>query len=130
MVFSHLTFVCLFLPTVLAFYFVAPPAARNIVLVVASVVFYGWGGPIALVLIGLSIAANFAVGQALDAADPQRRHRLVARAVAGNLLILIVFKYANFIIENVNEALYLFTSWQLPNPRIPLPLGISFFTFH
>ena len=130
MVFSNLTFVCLFLPAVLVAYFLGPKSWRNGVLVVASVIFYAWGGPIALVLIGISIAANFAVGLKLDEARGAERRRILITAVAGNLLVLIVFKYANFIIENVNDLLALLGARQLPNPRIPLPLGISFFTFH
>ncbi len=130
MVFSNLTFVCLFLPGWLAVYFLAPQHARNLVLVAASVVFYVWGGRIAIVLIAVSIAANFALGNALSVADAARRHRLICWSVAGNLLILIIFKYTNFIIDNVNNILDAFWDWKLPNPRIPLPLGISFFTFH
>jgi alginate O-acetyltransferase complex protein AlgI len=130
MVFSNLTFVCLFLPTVLACYFIAPRSARNIVLVAGSVVFYVWGGRIAIVLIALSIGINFAVGQAIAVADGARRHRLITWSIAGNLLILIIFKYTNFIIDNVNGVLESVWDLRLPNPVIPLPLGISFFTFH
>src|SRR5215467_6196533 len=130
MVFSNLTFVCLFLPTVLACYFIAPRSARNIVLVAASVVFYVWGGRIAIVLIAFSIGINFALGQAIATADGARRHRLITWSIAGNLLVLIVFKYTNFIIDNVNWALESVWEVRLPNPIVPLPLGISFFTFH
>jgi alginate O-acetyltransferase complex protein AlgI len=130
MVFSNLTFVCLFLPTVLACYFIAPRSARNIVLVAGSVVFYVWGGRIAIVLIALSIGINFAVGQAIAVADGARRHRLITWSIAGNLLILIIFKYTNFIIDNVNGVLESVWDLRLPNPVVPLPLGISFFTFH
>jgi alginate O-acetyltransferase complex protein AlgI len=130
MVFSNLTFVCLFLPTVLACYFIAPRSARNIVLVAGSVVFYVWGGRIAIVLIAFSIGINFAVGQAIAVADGARRHRLITWSIAGNLLILIIFKYTNFIIDNVNGVLESVWDLRLPNPVIPLPLGISFFTFH
>ncbi len=130
MVFSNLTFVCLFLPIVLAVYFIAPQSARNMVLVAASVVFYIWGGRIAIVLILVSVSVNFALGQAIATAETTRRHRLISWSVAGNLLVLIIFKYTNFIIENINWVLD--TSWnmRLPNPEMPLPLGISFFTFH
>src|SRR5436309_2506946 len=61
MVFSSLTFVCLFLPTALAAYFMAPQAARNAVLVAASIVFYVWGGRIAILLILVSVTVNFAL---------------------------------------------------------------------
>jgi len=130
MVFSNLTFVCLFLPIVLAAYFTAPQAARNLVLVAASVVFYVWGGRIAIVLIAVSVSANFALGQAIARAEPVRRHRLIGWSVAGNLLVLIVFKYTNFIIDNINSVLDTFWSVRIPDPEMPLPLGISFFTFH
>jgi alginate O-acetyltransferase complex protein AlgI len=130
MVFSNLTFVCLFLPAVLAAYFSAPQAARNMVLVAASVVFYVWGGRIAIVLIAVSVSVNFALGQAIAGAQPIRRHRLISWSVAGNLLVLIVFKYTNFILDNINSVLDTFWNLRIPNPAMPLPLGISFFTFH
>jgi hypothetical protein len=130
MVFSSLTFVCLFLPIVLALYFSAPQSARNIILVAASAVFYVWGGRIAIVLIAISIAVNFALGQAIATAAPHRRHQLISWSVAGNLLVLIIFKYADFIVDNINVVLDAYWNYKLPNPNIPLPLGISFFTFH
>ncbi len=130
MVFSSLTFVCLFLPTVIAVYFIAPRNARNLVLVAASVLFYIWGARIAIVLIGVSVSINFALGQAIAAADKGRRHRLIAWSVAGNLLVLIIFKYTNFIIDNINLFIEPFWNWRISNPPMPLPLGISFFTFH
>jgi alginate O-acetyltransferase complex protein AlgI len=130
MVFSNLTFVCLFLPIVLAAYFTAPQAARNAVLVVASIVFYVWGGRIAIVLVAVSVSVNFALGQAIADAEPIRRHRLISWSIAGNLLVLIVFKYTNFILDNINSVLDSLWSLRIPTPVIPLPLGISFFTFH
>ena len=130
MVFSNLTFVCLFLPIVLAAYFTAPQAARNAVLVVASIVFYVWGGRIAIVLVVVSVSVNFALGQAIADAKPIRRHRLIGWSIAGNLLVLIVFKYTNFILDNLNSVLDSLWSLRIPSPAIPLPLGISFFTFH
>src|ERR1700730_4964523 len=130
MVFSSLTFVCLFLPAVIAAYFVAPKGARNLVLVVASVVFYIWGARIAILLVLVSVTVNFALGQAIAAADPVRRHRLISWSVAGNLLVLIIFKYTDFIIDNINSIVEPIWNWRIPAPAIPLPLGISFFQFH
>jgi alginate O-acetyltransferase complex protein AlgI len=130
MVFSNLTFVCLFLPLVLALYHGAPHSVRNLVLVVASMVFYVWGGRVALLLVVVSIAINFMLGKAIAWADGERRTRLIRWSVAGNLLVLIVFKYADFLVDNVNWVLAGFGGWQVPNPRLPLPLGISFITFH
>lgn len=130
MVFSSLTFVCLFLPATLAFYFISPRSLRNVVLVAASILFYVWGGKIAVVLILVSIAVNFALGKAIADADPARRQRLIAWSIAGNLLVLIVFKYLNFLIDNLNAVLAALGLTQLPNPTIPLPIAISFVTFH
>lgn len=132
MVFSSLTFVCVFFPLVVAFYFALPKAANNIVLVVASYIFYGWGDPVALLLIAPSVAMNFQFGRLIDAAGGGRRRRFVTVAVAINLLILLVFKYSDFILENLNWLVRLsaITEWQTPLPDFSLPLGISFFTFH
>ncbi len=130
MVFSNLTFVCLFLPITLALYFSSPKWLHNTVLVFASIVFYVWGGRIAIVLVLVSIAANFHLGQAIAAAGPERRDRLIRWSVAGNLFILIVFKYLDFVVDNLNIVLDAAISWKIPSPNIPLPIGISFFTFH
>jgi alginate O-acetyltransferase complex protein AlgI len=128
MVFSNLTFVCLFLPILLAVYHGAPHSARNLVLVIGSMIFYTWGGRLAIVLVLSSIAVNFVLGRAIAAAQGERRTRLIRWSVAGNLLVLIVFKYADFLVENVNWLLD--GRFVIPQPHIPLPLGISFITFH
>jgi alginate O-acetyltransferase complex protein AlgI len=130
MLFSTLPFVCLFLPTVVAAYFLLPATAHNAILVAASVLFYAWDDPLALIPIGTSTIVNFHVGRRLGQIEEHRRRPLIAAAIAGNLLVLTVYKYTAFIFENVNELLSVFTSWQLPHVRIPLALGISFFTFH
>jgi alginate O-acetyltransferase complex protein AlgI len=130
MVFSSLTFVCLFLPITIALYFSVPERARNHILVIASIVFYIWGGRIAIVLIAVSVAFNFAAGRAIDAAQRGRRARLVAASVAANLLVLIIFKYLDFLVDNINLVIEPTWGWRIPEPAIPLPLGISFFTFH
>ena len=61
---------------------------------------------------------------------PERRDRLIRWSVAGNLFILIVFKYLDFVVDNVNVVLDAYWHWKIPSPHIPLPIGISFFTFH
>lgn len=130
MVFSSLTFVCIFLPAVIACYFLFPAAFRNGVLVIASIIFYVWGGRIAIVLVLLSIGVNFILGREIAHAKQARRRRLIAWSVAGNLLVLIIFKYADFVIDNVNVPLDALGLWRLPNLNVVVPLGISFFTFH
>ena len=130
MVFSNLTFVCLFLPITLAFYFASPKSLNNGVLVIASTVFYIWGGRVAIFLVWASVIANFHLGQAIVAAEPRRRQQLIRWSVAGNLFVLIIFKYLDFVVDNVNVVLDAYWNWKIPNPEIPLPIGISFFTFH
>jgi len=130
MVFSNLTFVCLFLPITLALYFSSPKWLHNAVLVFASIVFYIWGGRLAIVLVLISIGVNFFLGQAIASAGPERRTRLIRGSVAGNLFVLIVFKYLDFVVDNANVVLDAYLHWKLPSPHIPLPIGISFFTFH
>jgi len=130
MVFSNLTFVCLFLPITLALYFSSPKWLHNSVLVLASIVFYIWGGRIAVILVLISIAVNFHLGQAIASAGAGRRDRLIRWSVAGNLFVLIVFKYLDFVVDNANVVLDAYWHWKIPSPHIPLPIGISFFTFH
>jgi alginate O-acetyltransferase complex protein AlgI len=130
MVFSSLPFVCAFLPLVVGLYFALPKAANNLVLVVASYAFYGWGDPVALLLLIPSVAVNFQFGRFIDRAKGAFRHHLVAATVALNLLVLIVFKYSDFILANVNFLLDKVDLWQVPLPHLTLPLGLSFFTFH
>jgi alginate O-acetyltransferase complex protein AlgI len=130
MVFSSPTFICLFLPLTLAFYFLLPRTANNAVLVAASIVFYGWGDPIAaLALIIPSVIMNFYLGRMIARAEGSRRRALLI-SVGINLAILIAFKYTRFILGNANDLLLLAGAPTILMPEIPLPLGISFFTFH
>ena len=131
MVFSSPTFVCLFLPLTLALYFLLPRSSNNLVLVAASIVFYGWGDPVAaFALILPSIAMNFYLGRMIGRAEGARRRRLIVFSIAINLAILIAFKYSRFIVENLNDVLMLLGAPTLRVPALTLPLGISFFTFH
>ncbi len=130
MVFSSLIFVCLFLPAAIAAYFIVPARLRNRVLVVASLIYYAWGVPLAVVLVVSLIAINFRLGQLIDDHAGRRRKQLVAAAVALNLGVLIFFKYSDFILQNVNVLLSPVTTRRAPLLHIALPLGISFFTFH
>ena len=130
MVFSSLPFVCVFLPVVVGLYFALPKAANNFILVVASYAFYGWGDPVALLLLMPSVAVNFQFGRFIDRAMAASRHQLIAAMVALNLLVLIVFKYSDFILANANFLLDKVGLYQVPLPHLTLPLGLSFFTFH
>ena len=125
-VFSSVTFLFVFLPLLLAAYYLLPVKARawrNGVLLGFSLFFYGYGGPPFLLLMLLSIAVNY-VG-ALCAA-PGRRHAkaVMVLTTAVNLALLGWFKYAGFFFSNLAKV------WTgLPVPEVTLPIGISFFTF-
>src|SRR5262245_583740 len=125
MVFSSTIFLFGFLPLVLLLYFIAPKVARNTVLLLASLFFYTWGErQYAVVLIG-SIIGNYVAGMLLA---KTRSKWLLAAAIAGNMLLLIGFKYANFLQDNLNLLL----CWMdLPpttmfQSQVHLPIGVSF----
>jgi alginate O-acetyltransferase complex protein AlgI len=130
-VFASPIFLFLFLPLTLAAYFAFPRAWRNAVLLVASLAFYAWGEARYLPLIVGSVAFNWFMGGAIGrAADARARKRWLVVAIAGNLAALMLFKYANFAVANVNALAPVLAITPLAVAAIPLPLGISFFTFH
>ncbi|MGZ5984198.1 MAG: MBOAT family O-acyltransferase [Caulobacteraceae bacterium] len=133
MVFSSPTFLFVFLPLAAALYFAARGmAAKNLVLLVLSLAFYAWGEPvIVLVMLG-SIGFNYLAARVIDGREGRARLAALWAAVATNLLALGVFKYADFIIGNLEAALHALGAPGLGMKRgqIALPLGISFFTFH
>ena len=135
MVFASPIFLFLFLPLTLAAYFALPRAWRNAVLLVASIAFYAWGEARYLPLILGSVAFNWTMGRAIGGGtDARRRKMWLAVAIIGNLAALALFKYANFAVANINALAPVlapvFPVWPMAVAAIPLPLGISFFTFH
>jgi len=128
--FTEPTFLFAFLPVLLALYFLPWPRSRNLLLLAFSIAFYASGGGAFTWLILGSIAVNYAAARAIDAArGTALARRLLALAVGLNLLVLIAFKYAGFVVENLNLALRPFGA-VVPVPEVVLPIGISFFTFH
>jgi len=127
MVFSSIVFLFAFLPPVLAVYYLAPVKLRNLVLLVASLIFYAWGEPVYIGLMGYSILWNYVMG--LDIARSQKKGRSgrgsLWLGVAVNLLILGFFKYYGFLAENLESLL----SIRLPDLALSLPIGLSFYTF-
>jgi alginate O-acetyltransferase complex protein AlgI len=126
MLFSSYTFLFQFLPaTALAFAAARrhSPRAGIMVLVGASLFFYGAWRPVYLLLFAASVAVNFALGLRME--DPLRRRGIGTFGVALNLAVLCYFKYTNFIFDSLNTL----TGAPLPFVNIILPLGISFFTF-
>ncbi len=127
MVFSSLIFLFVFLPAVLLINYLSPGPARNTVLFIASLIFYAWGEPVYIVLMLLSTMADYLFGLLLSKPEysPARRKIIVTASVIVNLSVLGFFKYADFAISNLNQ--WLGTS--LPLLELPLPIGISFYTF-
>nr|WP_325217699.1 MBOAT family O-acyltransferase [uncultured Oscillibacter sp.] len=127
MVFSSLTFLFGYLPLTLALYFVTPLRRRNFVLLVASLFFYGWGEPVYVGIMFLSIFIDYTHGLLVE--KYRERDRLarwfVGQSVVFNLLLLGFFKYWDFLAANLS----LLPGASIPQLGLPLPLGISFFTF-
>jgi len=123
MIFSSLTFLIIFLPIVFVLYSGRNNNIwKNGVLMITSLLFYAWGGVSYSVVLILSILLNFFIGRKVRG---HNKKWLIAGIVL-NLLILITFKYAGFFIENISALLQL----NIKKINIPLPLGVSFFTFH
>jgi D-alanyl-lipoteichoic acid acyltransferase DltB (MBOAT superfamily) len=129
-VFSSISFLFYFLPLFMASYFLMPTTrAKNLITLVFSLIFYAWGEPwFVFVLLG-SISVNTFMAQKIDGFDGTKRRNYLAVAIVINLALLGIFKYATFIVGNLAELLQA-VGVVVPVPQIPLPLGISFFTFH
>jgi alginate O-acetyltransferase complex protein AlgI len=115
-----------FLPLALLLYFAVPRRFQNLLLLIASLFFYAWGEPIYIVLMMASSIINFALGLAIDRKRGTNAGKAVFIAsIVTNLALLGFFKYADFLIQNVNS---LFGS-NIGILDLPLPIGISFYTF-
>ncbi|MGI5869034.1 MAG: MBOAT family O-acyltransferase [Kiritimatiellia bacterium] len=129
MVFSSPIFLALFLPILLAAYLLAPTARRNAVLLAGSLFFYAWGEPRAIVVMLALIVASHGIAHGIAAAhshdDRIRARHLLALGIILNLGALAALKYLSFIIVNLNRL----PGVDIPDPKIPLPIGISFYVF-
>ena len=126
MLFSSIPFLYYFLPSVLILYFIVPKKIKNTVLMLSSLVFYGWGEPKYVVLMIASIVIGYFSGILIEAFSQRKLSKVfLGVSVAVNLGFLAYFKYADFFIENFNMV----TGLSVPLLRIALPIGISFYTF-
>ena len=127
MVFSSLSFLTLFLPLTILLYFAVPRRFRNLLLFLASLIFYAWGEPVYIVLMLFSSVVDYSHGLLMEKFDgrPGVRRALLISSVAINLSLLGFFKYAGLVVSTLNAAL----SLSIPVPSVALPVGISFYTF-
>lgn len=128
MLFSSTFFLYIFLPIVLIIYYGASKkqASRNLILLISSLIFYAWGEPKFVLVMLVSIAANYYFGILVDKARHTSKVKLyLTIMVVFNLTIMGIFKYLGFIVETLNDIINL----SISVPQIALPIGISFFTF-
>jgi len=148
MVFSSMVFIFVFLPAVILLYYVFPWRTwRNTLLCVSSLVFYAWGEPVYVLLMLFSVLMNYVAGLSINKVDVKaastkkkwvkrkkgKKHEkrskkstaVLVIAILLNLAALLFFKYTNFFISNLNEAF----SLGIKSMNLPLPIGISFYTF-
>ena len=128
MLFNSPEFLFAFLPLVLAGYTMALRGSRGLAIwiaLLASLFFYGWWDPKVLPLLVGSILGNYGLAYWMSRAHGTRRHALLAIGVAANLGLLGYYKYTNFLVATLNDALAV----GLDPTAIVLPIGISFYTF-
>lgn len=126
MLFSSIPFLFYFLPIVLIVYFLTPKKFKNAVLLLSSLFFYGWGEPKYLILMVLSIVLFYLCGIAIGKSETQKKKKLwLCVSVVISVLLLGVFKYADFFVSNFNAV----TGLSVPLLKLALPIGISFYTF-
>lgn len=133
MVFTSISFLFVFLPAALAVYFLASLGEKrswqNLALLLISAVFYAWSGVGACILLLASAVINFFLGCRMEETNPHRKKVFILTLIF-NLLILGFFKYFNFLVGNIEFLIsLLIPSFHINAPVIPLPVGISFFTF-
>ena len=129
MVFSSFVFLLAFLLLVLLIYYVCPGKVRNLVLLVASLLFYAWGEPVYVLIMLFSTVFDYTNGRLIEYFQnknrPGKAKVVLVIDLVGNLGILGFFKYADFVIGNINSI----TGAGLTLLHIALPIGISFYTF-
>ena len=127
MLFSSVTFIFYFLPITFILYYIVPNKFKNSILLVASMIFYAWGGLLYFPLLLVSIIVNYIFGLKIDKYkdNKEKDRRILIYSIIFNISFLGVFKYSNFLVDNINILFN--TSFNIPT--IPLPIGISFYTF-
>ncbi len=129
MVFSSVAFLFRYLPLVLLLYFLVPRQAKNFILFIFSLIFYAWGEPVYVVLMLFSTVVDYTHGLLVDkykrAGKMGAAKAALISSVIINLSLLGFFKYAGFVVNNINAVFGL----AIPFEGVALPIGISFYTF-
>lgn len=123
MVFSGIQFLYFFLPALLLCYFLVPSKAKNTILLIFSLLFYTAGEPGYIILMLFSITQAYIFARLMDRGNHRKLWLIITLVI--EILPLVICKYADFIIENLN----LIPAFDIPLPHIALPVGISFYTF-
>ena len=126
MVFSSLTFFYFFLPVVLIVYMAASKKLKNLILLIAGLIFYAWGEPVYIWVMIASSLVDYAAGLYMSKSDKQSSRRLaLVISMVVDLGFLFVFKYSGFVVNVINTCF----KTSITEPDLPLPIGISFYTF-
>jgi alginate O-acetyltransferase complex protein AlgI len=134
MLFYEPLFLFLFAPAVYLLYLFlgARQRPRALILLLASVVFYGWSEPLFILIVFASVALDLFVARRVDALRQARRGaaaRWLALGVASNIAILVYYKYTGFLALNLDALLRALTMPGVNIPQIALPIGVSFIVF-
>lgn len=127
MVFSSVAFLFYFFPISLLLYYAAPRQWKNAALFLISLVFYAWGEPIYILLLLFSTIVDYLNGRLMERYDQQEKLRrlILIGSLIVNIGVLGFFKYADFLVLTMNQSF----GTNLPLMELPLPIGISFYTF-
>ena len=123
MIFSSILFIYYFLPLLLLFYFIIPSKYKNLVLLIFSLIFYFLGEPKYIIILLLSCIINYFLSKQIEKEKHAKLYLIIS--LIYNIGLLLVFKYTDFFIGNINNIL----NTNIPFMYIIMPIGISFFTF-
>lgn len=122
-------FLFLFLPITLGLYYVSNKKVKNVILLIASLFFYAWGEPVYVFLMLFSTVVDYVHGlkveKYIELGNKKKALRFVISSAIINLFVLCFFKYSDFLIININQLFNL----NIGLLNLPLPIGISFYTF-
>jgi len=123
MIFSSIIFIYYFLPLLLLIYFIVPNKYKNLILLIFSLIFYFLGEPKYIIILILSCIINYIISKQIEKNKHRKLYLIIS--LIYNIGNLLVFKYTDFFIQNINNIL----NTNIPYLYIIMPIGISFYTF-